>query len=226
MISIPIPSDLKLRFLSAAILAPFVIFAIYSGGIAYQIMIVLSAVIMSFEWNNIISCQKNIQLNIKQRNKWDILGIIYIVIPSISLLYIRDMEDGLELSILLFVTVWAVDIFAYFAGKYIGGPKIIPSISPNKTWAGLAGGMLGAVITNIIFCLITGGITIISSIIIGVLSAVIAQSGDFFESWVKRHFGVKDSGSTIPGHGGLLDRVDGLIALAPFMLIILYIMGY
>jgi phosphatidate cytidylyltransferase len=116
--------------------------------------------------------------------------------------------------------VVATDVGAYFAGRAIGGPKIAPAISPSKTWAGLGGGIVGASLVGWIGARLVGagegdelftGLTDI--ILFGVLVAVIAQAGDFFESWMKRRAGVKDSGKLIPGHGGLFDRLDGLLAV-------------
>ena len=148
---INIPSDLRLRIVSSVILLPPVLYALLTGGVAFQILVGLAAVIMSFEWNNIISHDQNIKLDLKQRTKWDILGIFYIVIPCISLLIIRSSDYGLALCLWLFISVWGVDIAAYFTGKTLGGPKLIPSISPNKTWTGFLGGVLAAVVGSLIF---------------------------------------------------------------------------
>ena len=138
----------------------------------------------------------------------------YLVLPFVALIWLRnDPSYGLEAVFWLLVMVWAIDSFAYFAGRTIGGPKLMPSISPKKTWAGLIGGMLGAVAAGVAAALMIG---VGSPILLGIVSAglaVVEQLGDFFESAMKRRAGLKDSGHLIPGHGGMLDRVDGLMAV-------------
>jgi len=120
------------------------------------------------------------------------------------------LEWGWErLTFWVMITTWTTDIGAYFAGRAIGGPKLAPRISPNKTWAGLLGGMAGAAVIGWIaahFLRIDG-----IFLLLGAPMAALAQAGDLFESWIKRRAGMKDSGSILPGHGGLLDRLDGLL---------------
>lgn len=217
---ISLSRNLRLRILSAIVLAPIVLTLILIGGVSFQILIVASAILMSFEWSNIISETHDITLNKREKTRWEIGGAIYITFPCISLLILRDMEHGLLIVLWLMLVVWATDIGAFAAGKTIGGPKLLPMISPNKTWAGLAGGIASAAFTSFIIAQWLGTIHIKEFTIIGGFLAVIAQAGDFFESWVKRYFGVKDSGTTIPGHGGLLDRADGIITVAPVVLFI------
>jgi phosphatidate cytidylyltransferase len=143
------------------------------------------------------------------------LGALYIGIPFVALVWLRaDSAAGAVTVFWLLGVVWATDTGALFAGRSIGGPKLAPVISPNKTWAGLAGGMLAAAIVGAVFALWLGGPVALAAFISGGL-AVVAQAGDLVESLVKRHFGVKDSGTIIPGHGGIFDRVDGLLAVAP-----------
>ena len=147
--------------------------------------------------------------------KWSYFGILYVGFPALALVLLRDdPEYGFAAVLWIFLIVWAADILAYFAGRIIGGPKLAPSISPKKTWAGLGGAVAGRALVSIIFayaaqlngCLILAGLA-------GCL-AVVEQAGDLFESSLKRFHGVKDSGKLIPGHGGVIDRVDGLIAVA------------
>jgi phosphatidate cytidylyltransferase len=121
--------------------------------------------------------------------------------------------------------VWATDTAAYFAGRPIGGPKLAPRISPNKTWAGLAGGVLASAAIGVVFALSTSILTPWLVVFISAGMAVVEQAGDLFESWVKRRFGVKDSGTLIPGHGGVLDRVDGLLAVATSVAILTMLSG-
>ncbi len=140
-------------------------------------------------------------------------GVLYAVFPAVALIYLREQPDqGFALALWTLVVVWATDIGAYFAGRAIGGPKIAPSISPSKTWAGLAGGMVGALIFGAAVASASG--LAAHFFIAGAPLAVAAQAGDFFESWLKRRSGVKDSGTLLPGHGGVLDRLDGVVPVA------------
>jgi phosphatidate cytidylyltransferase len=146
---------------------------------------------------------------------WLWLGALYAGLPSLALAWLRDDPiSGLATLLWLLFLVWAVDSAAYTAGNLIGGPKLAPRISPSKTWAGLAGGALGAAVIGYLAArwagqpnpwLLTG---------LSLLLALAEQAGDIFESAIKRRFGVKDSSGLIPGHGGILDRVDGLVAVA------------
>lgn len=138
----------------------------------------------------------------------------YLVLPLVGLVWLRaDPGLGLAVTLWLLATVWAIDIFAYFAGRFIGGPKLAPRISPKKTWAGLIGGMAGAVAVAVVTWNLLGAGSLLALIAIAVFLTVIEQAGDFAESALKRRADVKDSGNLIPGHGGILDRVDGLIAV-------------
>jgi phosphatidate cytidylyltransferase len=139
-------------------------------------------------------------------------GIVYVALPVLALLLLRNQEQGLLLSFWAMALVWACDIGAYFAGRSIGGPKLAPTISPNKTWAGLIGGVLAATLFGAI--LQTFGLPL-HLVLATPLLAVLAQMGDLYESQLKRRAGVKDSGNILPGHGGVLDRLDGLVPVAP-----------
>lgn len=144
---------------------------------------------------------------------WLVGGIIYAGAPSASLAFLRGADDGGFLAaLILFATVWATDIFAYFVGRSLGGPKLAPSISPGKTWSGAIGGLAAAVAAAMAVAAWYGpaGSPVFPVVI--ALVSIWSQLGDLFESWVKRRFGVKDSGTMIPGHGGMMDRVDGLAA--------------
>ncbi|RYY38980.1 MAG: phosphatidate cytidylyltransferase, partial [Sphingomonadales bacterium] len=118
--------------------------------------------------------------------------------------------------------VWACDIGAYFAGRTIGGPKLMPSVSPNKTWAGLVGGVSAAAVFGLVLTM--WGLPMLLALATPVL-AVLAQAGDLYESHLKRRAGVKDSGSVLPGHGGVLDRLDGLVPVAPVAALLVLIQG-
>ncbi len=141
------------------------------------------------------------------------LGVLYCGLPVYALLLIRHEPDGIRNALWALSLVWATDIGAYFAGRTIGGPKLAPTISPNKTWAGLIGGIALATIVALLmhaFYLLP-----LRFIIASPLLAILAQGGDLYESWLKRRAGVKDSGSVIPGHGGVLDRLDGVVPVMP-----------
>lgn len=134
-------------------------------------------------------------------------GFLYVAIPSFALIALSWAWFAIVLWVM--VVTWATDIFAYFAGRSIGGPKLAPRISPNKTWAGLGGGVIGAGVCGwlVALWLDMGSPFLVA----GGLMGLVAQAGDLFESWLKRRAGVKDSGTILPGHGGALDRLDGLL---------------
>jgi phosphatidate cytidylyltransferase len=149
---------------------------------------------------------------IMQRKLWAASGLAYSVLPFLALCLLRgDSEKGLQAVLFVFGIVFAADTFAYFSGRAIGGPKLAPAISPNKTWAGFIGGLVGSVIVAIILLRIMGYNPGLLPVEFALGISLLSQTGDLFESWIKRRFGKKDSGAMIPGHGGLLDRIDGLI---------------
>jgi len=139
-------------------------------------------------------------------------GLLYVTLPALALLYLRQQDQGLVLALWTLVIVWATDIGAYFAGRAVGGPKLAPKLSPNKTWAGLIGGMIAALLVGALIAFYAKLPYLF--MLIGAPLAVAAQGGDLFESWLKRRSGVKDSGRLFPGHGGALDRLDGLVVVA------------
>lgn len=158
------------------------------------------------------------------RSGWLSMGVLYIALPCISLSWLRD-EASVWTMMWLFFVVWATDIGAYVFGRAIGGPKLAARISPNKTWAGLAGGAMCAAAVGGILPYVLGVSGWFLSLLFATLLAIVAQIGDLFESSVKRRFKVKDSGAIIPGHGGLLDRLDGLIAAAPVVVFVVLAFG-
>lgn len=152
-------------------------------------------------------------------------GLAYAIAPVLSLIWISQNYGG-YMVLWLMIIVWSMDIGAYFSGKTIGGPKMAPRISPNKTWAGLVGGTVAAVISGL-----TAAYYFeleFNSLLLAPFAAALAiwsQIGDLAESALKRHFKVKDSGAIIPGHGGIMDRVDGVVFAAPAMAVFLYFTG-
>lgn len=141
------------------------------------------------------------------------LGILYCGLPVLALMVIRRQDEGIVFALWALALVWMCDIGAYFTGRAIGGPKLAPRLSPNKTWAGLIGGVALAGAFGA-FMHVRYGLPIRMTLATPVL-AVVAQMGDLYESWLKRRAGVKDSGNILPGHGGVMDRLDGLVPVAP-----------
>lgn len=144
-----------------------------------------------------------------------VAGLLYAGLAGVALIWLRGLESGLHLILWTMAIVWATDIFAYFSGRAIGGPKLAPRISPKKTWAGLGGGVLAAAVASALLGIAFGWPTPPALLAIaGAALALVSQGGDLFESWLKRRRGVKDSGRILPGHGGVMDRVDGLVPVA------------
>ncbi|MDR3515393.1 MAG: phosphatidate cytidylyltransferase [Azospirillaceae bacterium] len=141
-------------------------------------------------------------------------GPLYVGLAALALAWIRG-SGGAALVLLVLLAVWATDIGAYACGRLIGGPRLAPRISPKKTWAGLVGGAFAAALVTLTFAWAYDARQPAWAFLLGVVLALVEQGGDLFESWVKRRYNVKDSGQLIPGHGGLLDRIDGLLAVAP-----------
>ncbi len=161
---------------------------------------------------------------------WILLGAAYVTVPAIATVWLRAQGQGLDLLLYLFVVVWVTDSGAYFAGRLIGGPAFAPHISPNKTWAGVIGGVLLATIGGLgaahgLFGAgLPGGPAWAQILSLTLLLSVVTQAGDIFESALKRHFGFKDTGALIPGHGGVLDRLDGFL-FAVMMLALAQVLG-
>jgi phosphatidate cytidylyltransferase len=144
---------------------------------------------------------------------WRAAGVAYasvVVLAPVALR--RDHDFGLVAILFLFAVVWSTDVMGYFVGRAIGGPRLAPPISPNKTWSGACGGALGAVVAGVTVAAIAGGVALVPAAAVALGLSVASQGGDLFESAVKRRFGVKDASHVIPGHGGLMDRLDGFIA--------------
>jgi phosphatidate cytidylyltransferase len=149
------------------------------------------------------------------RGRWHGFGTIYIGLPSIAVMWIRAQpENGLATVLWMVALVIAVDTGAFVFGRSIGGPKLAPRISPNKTWAGLIGGVVAGMLVGFVTALWLGVAWAVPLVLVSAVMAVVEQGGDLGESACKRYFGVKDSSRLIPGHGGVLDRVDGLLAVA------------
>ena len=149
--------------------------------------------------------------DLPMRHRWrGPFGLLYVAMTAGALVWIRDLPDGLTRVGFLMCVVWSADIFAYFAGTWLGGPKLLPKVSPKKTWAGFAGGMLVGTLAGGLYASLVG-MALPSAVALAALLALASVLGDLLMSLFKRGFGVKDSGHIIPGHGGILDRVDALM---------------
>lgn len=216
--------SLTKRVISALVLAPLVIICIFHSMIAFMVLAVAAAAMTAYEWLNMVKGQSRAIL-------LSVLGLLYVVISYSSFIFIRfGFEEGALLILVVILSVWSSDSFAYLLGKTLKGPKLCPKISPNKTWAGLGGSVLG-------FILILGAsvwflplglkpFPFATVLIVGALGGVMAQAGDLLVSILKRRAGVKDTGQLIPGHGGLLDRIDALMLITPLAaLLLIWIQG-
>lgn len=212
-------SDLLVRFVSAVFMLGLSIIALWLGGWFWIGFVVLLAGIVLWEWNRLVS---GFGISAIAQVAWQFTGALYVGAAALAMVQVRINYDMLSVLIAFLFPVIAVDVGAYFAGRLIGGPKIAPSISPSKTWAGLFGGAVAASIITVGIEISDFGPTtpagytaagIGLAVVSGALIAVIAQAGDFFESWMKRRAGVKDSSNLIPGHGGVFDRLDGFLAV-------------
>ncbi len=241
-------SDLGVRTVSAAVMIAVAGTALWLGSWFWALFVSLVALGVLWEWRGLV---RGFPVPVPHQTLWMISGIVYVALGSTMLLLLRYQFEGAGRILLIVGAVICTDIGAYFAGRTIGGPKIAPTISPSKTWAGLCGGMVGASLAVALIATLwsanlceafyrrttpttvfgfdgpCSGIVMMYppsyfipwAIITGSLIAVLAQVGDFFESWMKRRSGVKDSGKLLPGHGGLFDRVDGLLA-------VLFVVGF
>lgn len=273
------PSNLVTRILSALVLIPVVLAAIWLGRPVFDGLVILFAALMAWEWTRIVSGHAadparagapidwslpgtapivlvvvallDARLPVdptatavpfwvvlggaaatatflaipghRQRALWFGLGVLYIVLPSVALLWLRDdPQFGIATLAWILALVIATDTGAYAAGRSIGGPKLAPRISPSKTWSGLLGGVVAASLVGLAAALWLGNASIWKLMILSGALAVIEQLGDLFESALKRRFGVKDSSHIIPGHGGVLDRVDGLLAVSVAVALLAY----
>lgn len=154
-------------------------------------------------------------LTVGGRSVLSTLGVLYAALPAISMIWLRsDASLGLSAVLFLILVVVATDVGAFVTGRLVGGPKLWPAVSPNKTWSGLAGAVGTSALAAALFALSVPGASAGRLAIVGAVLAVVAQAGDLAESSLKRHFHVKDTSNLIPGHGGVMDRVDGLVAAA------------
>jgi phosphatidate cytidylyltransferase len=199
------------QLMLATLLAVILLMLLFDLSIAYLLSAVAVATIAGF-----------IAARVTGHSAWSTAGLLYAALSAVSLAALRAEDAaGFSATIFLFAVVWVTDILAYFVGKAVGGPKLAPSISPGKTWSGAIGGAAGGAVAGAIAILFLEPVLAFGvMVLIALLLSVISQIGDLFESSLKRRFKVKDSSRLIPGHGGVMDRVDGLVAAAFAMLLL------
>lgn len=198
-------TELTARILTAFAMIAVALLATVAGGYAFALLVAAAATAMFYEWLRIVK---------GWGTAWAIGGFVYCLLPALALLWVRDRsgEEGLALVLWVFLVTWATDIGAYFVGRSYGRRKLAPSISPGKTVEGLWGGVAAAALFGAAWVWATGlGAPLL---LLAPVFALAAQAGDLFESRMKRQAGIKDSGNWLPGHGGLLDRLDGLVPVA------------
>ncbi len=254
------------RILSALVLAPPCLAAVYYGSPWFELMLALAAFEMAREWARLCDNGRSMPaaailavggiaaiglasrigvgeallaviatavvtfVVVLPRGRtlatWLAAGAPVVALPCLAFISLRfGTGQGRELCFWLLAAVWATDIGAYAVGRTVGGPKLWPRVSPKKTWSGLLGGVVAAGIVGYVTSRLLGNDHALALIVGGFIVAVVSQGGDLAESAVKRHFDVKDAGTLIPGHGGLLDRVDGLITAAPALVLALWLFG-
>ncbi|TMJ04621.1 MAG: phosphatidate cytidylyltransferase [Alphaproteobacteria bacterium] len=201
-----------MRVLSSVVLAPLVLALTYVGGAAFAVFWTIVAALVLWEWARLTTSAGAAGPALAG---WLAAGLGYAgVLLFAPLLLRRDPALGLTAMLFVFAIVWVTDIAAYFAGRAIGGPKLWPAVSPKKTWSGAVGGTLGGVAAGLLVAKLAGLVVAPMLVLVALGLAIVAQGGDLLESAIKRHFGAKDSSRLIPGHGGLMDRLDGFLTAA------------
>lgn len=197
-------SELFVRTATGLLLVAAALATAALGGNVFAIFVAAVATGMFYEWTRLVR---------GWGPAWYASGFVYALVPALALLWIRERDaHGLELLLWVFIVTWSTDIGAYFAGRRFGRRKLAPTISPGKTVEGLYGGIAAATVLGGAWALATGlGSALLA---LAPVLAIAAQGGDLFESGMKRRAGVKDSGNWLPGHGGVLDRLDGLVPVA------------
>jgi phosphatidate cytidylyltransferase len=204
----PGPSNLAQRWISSLILAPLVIAIAWYGGWPFVALWTAAACIVLWEWSVLAKAAPSTVSYIG----WMVAGLLYAAVLALAPAILRgDATLGFTAIIFLFAIVWATDALAYFVGRAVGGPKLMPTVSPKKTWSGAAGGTLGAVAAGLIVVAAAGLQPTVALAAVALMLSVVAQAGDLLESAVKRRFNAKDASHLIPGHGGLMDRLDGFL---------------
>jgi phosphatidate cytidylyltransferase len=256
---------LRLRIISALVLAPFPIAAVWFGSPWLPLLTGVAGAVMAWEWGRLCrqgrfgtsgivlvavvlvavataaleSAGLALALALfgaalvfwaaRRRDeapRWTAFGTLWVAVPCVCLLWLAGGDNAGRLTVLwMLAVVWATDIGAYASGRMLGGPRLAPRLSPRKTWAGLAGGTVCAGVAGWGTAQALGIPAMLPLIFVSAGLAIVEQFGDLAESLAKRRFGVKDSSGLIPGHGGLLDRLDGLLAVTPAVALLTLIGG-
>jgi phosphatidate cytidylyltransferase len=210
----PAGSELGLRVASSLVLAAFALFATYMGGWLFAALWILAALAIFIEWIMMTRYEPG----------WVAAGLAYAAVIAIVPPLVReDPRLGIAAVLWMFAVVWFTDIAAYFTGRALGGPKLCPAVSPKKTWSGFLGGLAAAIVAGAAVAMIASRfgwqppVSLPVVVLVSGVASVLSQIGDFGESALKRRFGAKDSGRLIPGHGGVMDRLDGFWAVAALM---------
>ncbi len=251
-------SNLRLRVVSTAVLAPSVVGVTWIGDGLFLVMISAAVALLAIEWGRMSSPTAPMRValivtiavlaalfaiylgdgpagwmllpigallayglvrwrGIENRPADAAFGVIYLGVPCMALLWLRQQPSGRDWTLMLLAVTWSADIFAFLVGNLLKGPKLWPRFSPNKTWSGFFGGLCAAGLAGMGVTALARGEadpTVGWALVVGLIAGLATMGGDLWESVLKRRFGVKDSGHLIPGHGGLLDRVDGLMFAA------------
>jgi phosphatidate cytidylyltransferase len=215
-------SSLALRLISSVVLIPIVVGIIILGGWYFATLAALCIGIAVAEWINI---SQHIPLSNRYKILLIVIGVIYLEGSFGEMVYMRQQDDGVYWTVVFMLVIWASDSVAFLFGKTMGGPKMTPTISPNKTWSGYVGALFGpaVVLAICVYTIPTYGVTshpvsYFDTLIAGALVGVTGQAGDLMISAMKRRAGLKDTGALIPGHGGILDRIDALLLALPVYL--------
>lgn len=245
-----VTSNLTLRIISAAVMAPVAIAAAWWGGWVFALFWTIAALAVLWEWIGLVagrehrlmllSCGGAIVIAAilawtdhpvvalllmalgalaasifapRRQRLWVVAGIGYAGTMMLAPVTLRGEDwTGFAAIVLLFAVVWTTDVLAYFTGRALGGPKLMPAVSPKKTWSGAIGGAIGAVAAAVAVAALFGGLNMIALGILAFILSAVSQAGDLLESQIKRQFGAKDASHLIPGHGGAMDRLDGFWA--------------
>lgn len=205
--------------MSALVLAPIGLASVWLGGLAFTLVVAAVVTGLAVEW--LLLCRR------PGGAVWCPAGLGYFVLAGAALLWLRsETEVGRANVLFLLLVVWAGDIGAYLAGRWFGGPRLAPLISPGKTWSGAAGGLLASIAVGLLAAhFLSDTMAVRRGVLVAGLLGVVAQAGDLLESYAKRQLNVKDSGHLIPGHGGLFDRLDGVLAAAPVAALLALTLG-
>lgn len=221
-----VSKKLMQRIISGVILSAVTFYVVYTGGLAFSLYLLIWGCVALFEW-------LQVALATPHRAKLTFFGIVYVPLAFLCCHFIRE-DFSLAYALMLAFMIWSSDVGAYIFGKVIGGAKMAEKLSPKKTWAGLFGALLSPAVAGLLFLFFFLGagehafsaLHISAFSVFGALMGLIGQMGDLLVSFLKRQAGVKDTGSIIPGHGGVLDRIDSMLLAAPVFLLVIKAFGH